>query len=225
MGETVQLTARDGFEFSAYEASPAGDTRGGVVVIQEVFGVNQHIREVCDGYAEAGYVAIAPALFDRVETGIELGYDMDDMTRGVGIARGELDMENTLMDIQAAVDYLSADGPVAVVGYCFGGLMTWLAACHAENVACASGYYGGGIIGFNDQTPAVPTILHFGEKDAHIPMEDVRAIDEAHPDVAVYVYDADHGFNCNHRDSYDADAAKLARQRTLEFFESNLIGG
>ena len=127
-----------------------------------------------------------------------------------------------MADIQAAIDHLAADGRVGVVGYCFGGLMTWLAACNANNVACASGYYGGGIIGFNDSHPKVPTILHFGEHDAHIPMSDVKAVEEAHPDVAVYVYDADHGFNCNHRASFDADAAALAKARTLEFFAQHL---
>lgn len=224
MGEMISLQAADGFELSAYEAAPAGKQIGCVAVIQEVFGVNNHIREVCDGFAEAGYLAVAPAVFDRVEPGIELGYEEADMMKGVGIARGQLEMSNTLMDIQSAVDYLSNQGRVGVVGYCFGGLMTWMAAASMSGIACASGYYGGGIIQANDLEPKVPTILHFGEHDAHIPMEDVRAIDEAHPEVPVYVYDADHGFNCNHRASFSKDASALARQRTLAFFAAHLSG-
>ena len=223
MGQLVSLTSGDGFNFDAYRADPAGEPRAAVLVIQEIFGVNSHIREVCDGYAEAGYVAVAPALFDRVEKGIELGYEGDDMTTGVSIARGKLDPANTMADLQATIDYLGDIGPVGVVGYCFGGLMTWLCACNASGLTCASGYYGGGIAGVADQVPKVPTILHFGEKDAHIPMTDVNEVSEAHPDVAVYVYDADHGFNCDHRASYDADAAALARQRTLDFFSQHLV--
>jgi len=193
-----------------------------VVVIQEIFGVNNHIREVCDGYAKEGYIALAPALFDRVGPGIELGYEGDDMTRGIEIAMGKLEMPNTMSDVQAAIDYLANDGKVGVVGYCFGGLLTWLNAANANNVACASGYYGGGIAKSLDQTPKVPTILHFGELDAHIPMPDVTAIIDAHPEVTVYTYEADHGFNCDHRASYNEAAATLARRRTLDFFAENL---
>lgn len=222
MGEHITLTSSDGFEFSAYEAKPATAAKGSVVVIQEIFGVNIHIREVCDGYAKAGYRAVAPALFDRVSAGIELGYEADDMTQGVELAFSKLEMPNTLADVQAAINYLAQDSKVGVVGYCFGGLLTWLSACNAENLACASGYYGGGIINFNDQTPKVPTILHFGELDAHIPMTDVQAIDEAHPDVTVYAYDADHGFNCDHRASFNAAASTLAAERTLAFFAEHL---
>ena len=222
MGEFIELTAADGFSFAAYEAIPDGEPSGYVVVIQEIFGVNTHIREVCDGYANDGYHVLAPAIFDRVEAGVELGYEGDDMTRGIEIAMGKLQMENTMADVQAAINHLAEKGKVGVVGYCFGGLLTWLCACNAENVTCASGYYGGGIAGANDLTPKVPTILHFGELDAHIPMSDVNAIDEAHPEVPVHVYDADHGFNCNHRASYNEAASVLAKQRSLEFFAAHL---
>ena len=222
MGELVELTASDGHTFSAYKAEPSGTPKGGVVVIQEIFGVNDHIKEVCDGYAQAGYVALAPALFDRVERGIELGYEGDDMTQGVKIAMGTLEMPNTMSDVQAAIDYLAKDGKVGVVGYCFGGLLTWLSAAGANNIACASGYYGGGIAQSIEKAPRVPTILHFGELDAHIPMADVKSIDEAYPEVTVYTYDADHGFNCDHRASYHESASTLARQRTLGFFEHHL---
>ncbi len=222
MGEVIQLTAGDGFQLSAYESAPDGESKGAVLVIQEVFGVNNHIREVTDGYAADGYHALAPAIFDRVEPGIELGYDEDDMMTGVGIARGKLQMENTMADLQAGIDYLSDKGKVGVVGYCFGGLLTWMCAANASGIACASGYYGGGIAQANDLQPQVPTILHFGELDAHIPMSDVKAVDDAHPDVEVYVYDADHGFNCDHRASYNEAAAVLAKQRTLDFFAQHL---
>jgi carboxymethylenebutenolidase len=222
MGDSIELTGADGFTYSAYQAKPSGEPKGRVVVIQEIFGVNNHIREVCDGYAKEGYIALAPALFDRVGPGIELGYEGDDMTRGVEIAMGKLEMHNTMSDVQAAIDYLANDGKVGVVGYCFGGLLTWLSAANANNVTCASGYYGGGIAKSLDQTPKVPTILHFGELDAHIPMPDVKAVIDAHPEVNVYTYDADHGFNCDHRASYNEAAATLARHRTFDFFAENL---
>jgi len=219
---TISLTAADGFQLSAYEAMPSDRVIGCVVVIQEIFGVNNHIREVCDDYAADGYLAVAPAIFDRFQPGIELGYEQDDMIKGVDIARGELLSQNTLHDIQAAIDYLKDKGDVGMVGYCFGGLMSWMAACHATSLVCVSSYYGGGIIQANDLQPRIPTIMHFGELDEHIPMEDVEAIDDAHPDVTVYIYDADHGFNCDHRASYNQTAAILARQRTLDFFEEHL---
>lgn len=222
MNDSIELTGADGFTLSAYLAKPTEEPKGRVVVIQEIFGVNDHIKEVCNGYAEAGYVALAPALFDRVERGIELGYEGDDMTQGIEIAMGTLEMPNTMSDVQAAIDYLARDGKVGVVGYCFGGLLTWLSAASANNIACASGYYGGGIAQSIEKAPKVPTILHFGELDAHISMADVKSIDEAYPEVMVYTYDADHGFNCDHRASYQESASTLARQRTLGFFEHHL---
>lgn len=222
MGNMISLQSADSFSFEAYEAVPDGTPKGYVVVIQEIFGVNVHIREVCDGFAASGYHAVAPAIFDRVEKGVELGYGEDDMARGVEIARGKLNIPDALADLQATIDYLAEKGKVGVVGYCFGGLLTWLAACSLNNVACASGYYGGGIAQQKDLKPRVPVILHFGEKDVHIPMSDVQAIREAQPDVPVYVYSADHGFNCDHRGSYDAEAASLARERTLDLFATHL---
>lgn len=222
MGEHVTLKASDGFALDAWLAMPDGAPKGGVVVIQEIFGVNQHIREVTDGFAAEGYAAIAPAIFDRVEKGVELGYEGDDIMRGAGIARGKLEQANTMKDLQAAIDYIGQYGKVGVVGYCFGGLLTWLCACNASGIACASGYYGGGIAGVANLTPKVPTILHFGEKDAHISMADVNKIKEAHPGMSVYVYDADHGFNCDHRASYDKAASALAKSRTLAFFAEHI---
>ena len=216
------LMSADGFELGAWEALPSSTPRGAVVVIQEIFGVNKHIREVVDGYAAEGYAAIAPQIFDRVERGIELGYEESDMDQGIEIAFSKLQMPNTLGDIQAAVSAASEHGKVGVVGYCFGGLLTWLSACQLDGVAAASSYYGGGVAGQANLTPKCPVIMHFGEKDAHIPMTDVEKIRAAQPNVPIYVYDADHGFNCDHRASYDAESAKLAKERTLAFFAEHL---
>lgn len=219
-----QLRAADGFSLAAAEALPAdpGDAKGGVVVIQEIFGVNAHIREVCEGYAQDGYAVLAPHIFDRVERGVELGYEEADMGRGIDLAFSRLNREQTLLDLQAAVDEAGKYGKVGVVGYCYGGLLTWLSACELEGVACASAYYGGGIAGELGRTAKCPVIMHFGEQDAHIPMADVERIRAALPSVAVHVYPADHGFNCDHRGSHHADSAATARQRTLALFRAHL---
>lgn len=218
----AQLIATDGFTLGAYDAMPKGEARGAVVVIQEIFGVNVHIREVCDGYAADGFVAIAPALFDRVQRGVELGYDQAAMGQGIELAMQKLDQGNALLDLQAAIDEAGRHGKVGVVGYCWGGLMAYLCACRLEGVSAAVGYYGGGIAGVASETPNCPTMLHFGEKDAHISMSDVDKVRSARPEVEVNVYDADHGFNCDHRESYDEAASKLARERTLAFFSQHL---
>ncbi len=222
MGEHTTIASNDGFELGAYVAQPAGRAKGAVVVIQEIFGVNTHIQEVTDGYAAEGYYAIAPKIFDRIERDIELGYEEDDMGRGIDLAFQKLDHAQALADVQAAIQVAGEQGKVGVVGYCFGGLLTWLAACQLDGVAAASSYYGGGVAGQTQLDPKCPIIMHFGELDAHIPMADVEKVKSAHPDVPVYVYDADHGFNCDHRGSYDADSAKVALGRTLEHFEANL---
>ena len=222
MGEQRQLRAIDGFTFGAYEARPEGTAKGAILVVQEIFGVNNHIREVCDGYAQAGYVALAPQIFDRVERDVELGYDDAGMTAGIGIARGKLDTADTLKDLQASIEDLSRHGKVGVVGYCFGGLLTWLAACDLNGVACASSYYGGGVVGEIERSARCPVIMHFGELDAHIPMSDVAQIDAALPDVTVHTYNADHGFNCDHRESFNAEAAAQAKERSLAFFAEHL---
>ena len=222
MGQNIQIECSDGFQLGAYVAEPEGAAQGAVVVIQEIFGVNQHIREVTDGYASAGYYAIAPKIFDRIERDIELGYEEADMGKGIDLAFQQLDQAQALQDLQSAINVAAAHGKVGVVGYCFGGLLTWLSACLLENVAAASSYYGGGVAGQVDKTPRCPIIMHFGELDAHIPMSDVDKVRDAHPDVPVHVYAADHGFNCDHRASYDAPSAELARQRTLDHFSTNL---
>ncbi|MAR28217.1 MAG: carboxymethylenebutenolidase [Gammaproteobacteria bacterium] len=222
MGDQISIKMQDGFELSAYRSMPSAQSKGVVVVIQEIFGVNAHIREVADGYAAQGYSAIAPALFDRIERDIELGYAEADMGKGIELAFQGLEMAQTMQDLQSVVDYGAAQGAVGVVGFCFGGLLTYLSACQLKGVAAASSYYGGGIAGVLDHQPKCPLIMHFGELDAHIPMTDVDKIKEANPRIPVHVYDADHGFNCDHRASYSEQAAELALQRTLAHFDQHL---
>ncbi len=218
-----QLTASDGFTFGAYEALPAGKPKGAVLVIQEIFGVNAHVRAVADGYAQAGYVALAPQIFDRAEANVELGYtDQDEFQKGIKLAFQDLKMPQTLLDLQAGIDALAGYGKVGVVGYCFGGLLTWLSACELKGVVAASAYYGGGIAKEATRAPKCPVMMHFGERDAHIPLTDVETIRAAQPGVQIFVYAADHGFNCDARGSYDAPSAKLALERTLAFFGQHL---
>ena len=222
MGETIQLTAADGHEFGAYRAEPEGEAKGGVVVIQEIFGVNGHIRDVADGYAAEGYLAVAPALFDRFEKGVELGYTPDAIPIGRELkAKGNENLDNVMADVRAAWEAASTAGKVGITGYCWGGFVVWAAACRLDFDA-AAGYYGGGILELNDEAPKCPTILHFGNNDQSIPMEDVDAISAAHPEVSVYIYDAGHGFNCDRRDSYDEESARTALKRTLELFAGNV---
>ena len=226
MGSVVDLSSPDGHGFAAYRAVPEGEPKAGVVVIQEIFGVNEHIRGVADGYAEDGYAVVAPAIFDRVERGVELGYDEAGMGAGMKLAFEQLKIEHALLDLQASIEYaggLSADGKVGVIGYCFGGFLTWLCACDLVGVACASSYYGGGVAGARDKQTKCPVMMHFGELDAHIPLSDVEAVRAAQPDVEIHVYEgADHGFNCEARGSYHAQSAHTARGRTLRFFERHL---
>ena len=211
----IQLTAADGHVLDAYEAGPA-DAAAGIVVIQEIFGVNAHIRDVTDRYGALGFRAIAPALFDRLERGVELGYTADTVPQGRAM-RAAIDWDDTVRDVGAAVEYLSGNGPVGVVGYCYGGSLAWLAA-NALPVAAAVGYYGGQITQFLDRAPEAPVLLLFGEVDYMIPLSDVDEIAKAHPTVPVHVYPgADHGFNCDARDSYHPTAAAQALERTLAF--------
>lgn len=222
MGQHIKLKASDGAEIGAWRADPAGAPRGGVVVIQEIMGVNHHIRAVADLYAAQGYLAIAPALFDRVEPDFEVGYDGPSIQRGMAVV-GKMNFDKTLLDIAAAIEAAGSAGKVGVVGYCFGGTIAWLAACRLAGVAAASCYYGGMIVALKDETPRAPTILHFGALDDHIPLAGVREIEAAHPGLPVYVYDdAGHGFNCDERGSYHAASAALARTRTLQLFRRNV---
>lgn len=224
MGQTITLTGEDGFRLAAYQAEPATTPKGGVVVIQEIFGVNEHIRDVTDGYAAAGYLAIAPALFDRVERGVELGYDAEGIEQGVAIARGKVDFATAITDIATAARAVAHAGKVGVVGYCWGGMLATATAIRSGDVVSAAvGYYGGGAVNLIDRQPAVPLMLHFGENDHAIPLSDVEKMREAWPQAIVHIYEgAEHGFNCDRRGSFNAPAAELARQRTLAFFGEKL---
>ncbi len=218
VGEWLELPCGDGASLSAWRAEPQGTPRGGMVVLQEIFGVNHHIRAVTERYAAEGYLALAPALFDRVETGVELGYDGSDMGRARSL-RARTKLDDTLADIEAAVAAVAGAGEVGVVGFCWGGSLAWLAACRLRGVTAAVGYYGGMIAQHIEEIPRAPVMLHFGAHDKHIPLSDVECIRAAHPETPVYVYDADHGFNCDERSSFDAPSAAAARERTLAFFD------
>ncbi len=226
MGESITLKAADGQSIPAYVARPAGAPRGAVVVLQEIFGVNSHIRAVADGYAAEGYLAVAPSAFQRAKPGVELGYAEEDMKAGFALktAVEALPAPGVLQDIQAAIDYASQAGKVGVVGYCWGGLLTWRSACLLNGLSAAAPYYGGGVTSPEESArqPRVPVMAHFGEQDHWIPMDSVQAFAKAHPEVEVHVYAANHGFNCDQRGSWNADAAQLARQRTLDFFARHL---
>lgn len=227
MPETIQLEAEDGFSFPAYVARPAGAALGAVVVVQEIFGVNAHIRSVADGYAAAGYLAIAPDAFHRVRPGVALGYSPEDIQAGRALkAQVEaLPAPGVLSDLQATVDHARAAGlKVAVVGYCWGGLLAWRGACLPSGVSAAAPYYGGGMTVGVERTrqPQCPVLCHFGAQDHAIALDTVEAFRRAQPAVEVQVYDAQHGFNCDQRGSYDAAAASLARDRTLAFFARHM---
>lgn len=215
----IQLTAADGHVLDAYEVHPDG-AAASIVIIQEIFGVNPHIRSVVDRYASFGYRAIAPALFDRVERGVELDYTAEGIERGRALAVS-VGGEPTMSDVAAAVEHVSGSGPVAAIGYCFGGTLAWLAAGQLP-VAAAVGYYGGQIHSLIDRAPQVPTMLHFGALDHAIPLDHVEQIAHAHPIVPVHVYEgAQHGFSCDARGSYHARSAAIALGRTLEFLDAN----
>ena len=223
MASDISIKSSDGFELGCYSAVPEGDAKAAVVVIQEIFGVNSHIRDVADRYAQNGYRAYAPMLFDRISVGIELGYEEADMGRGIDLAFNQLDLSLVLQDVQATITHAASEGKVGLVGFCFGGLVSWLSAAQLSGLSAVVGYYGGGIAGQLDKKPQCPTMLHFGELDAHIPMSDVESIQSANPQLPVHVYAADHGFNCDQRGSYNAEAAGLAQSRTLEFFAHHLV--
>jgi len=223
MSEFTTLMARDGHEFNAWLAAPPGKPRGAIVVIQEIFGVNAHIRAVTDRYAAEGYVAIAPALFDRVRRGIELGYNPETMKEGFGYVQ-QLQRDKTLLDLGASLAVVKHAGRVGVMGFCWGGRMAYVAACELP-VACGVAYYGGGIAQELAKSPKCPMLYHFGGKDTHIPQSDVEKIRAVDPRGTFYIYpEAEHGFNCDMRGSFNPEAAQLARQRTLAFFAEHLRG-
>lgn len=223
MGEHVALTAADGQILDAYIAQPAGEPLAGLVVVQEIFGVNAHIRSVADGYAKDGFLAVAPALFDRIQPGIELGYDPDGMRQAMSLVP-KIEMEKPVLDVAAALDYAAGvtHKKAGIVGYCFGGTLAWLAATRLLPAA-AVGYYGGRIPNYAAETPTAPVMLHFGKDDAHIPASAVEKVHAAHPEVEIYWYEnAGHAFNRDIGPGYNPEAAKLARRRSLDFLKKHL---
>ena len=228
MGQFIDLTAADGRKIPAYVARPAGPPKGAVVVVQEIFGVNAHIREVADGYARDGYLAVAPSTFQRVQPGVELGYTEADMQQGFGLktAVEALPAPGVMQDLQAAIDWAGKDsgGKVGIVGYCWGGLLSWRSAALLNGMSCAVPYYGGGMTQPEEiaRMPKVPVLAHLSDRDQWVPLDGVEAFKRAHPEVEVHLYPANHGFNCNHRGAWDAPSAQLARERTLAFFARHL---
>ena len=219
----VTLTAADGHQFDAYVAGSNGPPHAAIVLIQEIFGVNQHIRSVADDYAAQGFHVIAPALFDRAERNLELTYEAADMTKGMNAAM-KVGLDAALKDVAASIHYARSglvQAKVGVLGYCFGGTLAWLAATRLDPDV-AVGYYGGRIAQFATETPRCPVMLHFGSKDPHIPASEIAKIKNAHPDLPLFMYDAGHGFNCDQRRDYNAAAATLARERTLDFLRRHL---
>jgi carboxymethylenebutenolidase len=224
VGQDIKLKASDNFELGGYRADPAGPRKGAVVVIQEIFGVNHHIRSVCDRLATEGYVAIAPAIFDRIEPNFTSGYSPDEIT----VARkfvANPDWPAMLLDTQAAIDAVKDAGPVGIIGFCLGGSIAYAAATKLSGLKAAVGYYGGAIVRFADDKPKVPTQLHFGEKDAGIALTDVETIKAKQPDVEIFIYPgAQHGFHCDERASYDKASADIAWPRSMAFFAKHLRG-
>ena len=221
MGNMIELVAADDVRVAAYRAEPQGSPRGGLVVAQEIFGVNSHIRAVCDGFAADGYLVVAPALFDRIRPGVDLGYTPADIAIGRELkAAAAIDL--ALADVAAAQSLVSGAGKTGIVGYCWGGYVAWMAAARLPGFACAVAYYGGGMIEAIGEQPRCPVLMHFGEQDQGIPVAGVERLRAAHPAQQVFLYPANHGFNCDQRGSYDAPAAALARQRTVEFFRKHI---
>ncbi|HWU99737.1 MAG TPA: dienelactone hydrolase family protein [Devosia sp.] len=223
MGDRIKLTATDGFTFNAYRAMPAGTARGGVVVIQEVWGLNGFVRDVVDRFARHGYFAVAPAMFDRVDMGYESENYQAEQFQFIGAMMKKFDHKTALLDVEAAVKEASAGGKVGITGYCFGGAVTWR-ACHAGlGLSAGSGYYGGGVPNYIDLEPMVPLEMHYGAKDTGIPLEQIETLKRRHPNVGVYTYDAVHGFCNSYRPTHFNEAAcKKASARTLEFFHTHL---
>jgi carboxymethylenebutenolidase len=223
MGERIKLTASDGFALNAYRAQPEGQPRGGVVVIQEVWGLNNWIRSVVDRWARHGYLAVAPAMFDRVEYGYESDNYGPDQFVVIGELMKKFDMKTAMLDVEAAVKAAAEGGKVGITGYCFGGRTTWIAAHHGLGITAASGYYGGGVPNYIDLEPTIPLEMHYGDKDKGIPLEQVEQLKARHPAVDIYVYPGDHGFCNSDRPSNFHEAACIkASARSLAFFHKHL---
>ena len=223
MGTQIKLTAADGHQLDAYLAPNASPARGAIVLVQEIFGVNSHIRSVAKDYAAQGFDVIAPALFDRVQPNLELGYNPADMTQGMKAAR-QIGMDAALLDVAASISHAREEWrelKVGVLGFCYGGSLAWLAATRLDPAAAVC-YYGGQIAANAAEMPRCPVMMHFGAKDAHIGPQEIEKIRSAHPDLPLFLYDAGHGFNCDQRKDFEPQSASLARRRTLEFFRKHL---
>ncbi len=221
MSKMIELTASDGHKLSAYRAEPKGKPRGGLIVVQEIFGVNSHIRSVADGYAADGYLVVAPAFFDRVERGLDIGYTPPDIERGRAFIP-KMQWDKVMLDAGAALANIKSSGKIGIVGYCWGGTVSWMAAARLESLACAACYYGGGIPNNAGEKPKCPVMFHWGETDQSIPVDAAKNAAAQHPGAQSFVYPAGHGFNCDQRGSYNAESAKLARSRSLEFFRKHV---
>lgn len=221
MGNHITLKSWDGFEFGAYRADAAGTPKGGLVVIQEIFGVNSHIRNVCDRFAAQGYTSVAPALFDRYAKDFQSGYSPDEIAKAREYIT-KADMTKMLADTQTSLESLQSVGKVGIVGYCLGGSIAFLTSTRLAGASCAVGYYGGMIAKNSAELPKIPTMLHFGETDASIPMADVKVVQEKRKDVETYVYPAGHGFSCDERGSFHEASHKQALDRTMAFFKKHI---
>jgi carboxymethylenebutenolidase len=221
VGKMIELKAADGHKLAAWRAEPKGKPRGALIVVQEIFGVNSHIKSIADGYAADGYLAIAPAFFDRAQRGVDLGYSPADIEVGRTFIP-KLQWDNTMKDAAAALDNVKSAGKVGIVGYCWGGTVSWMGASRLAGLAAAVTYYGGGITANSGEKPKCPVMSHWGETDHAIPLEGVKKFLGEHPEVTSFVYPAGHGFNCDQRGSYHAESAKLARSRSLEFLRKHI---
>lgn len=219
-GHMIQMTMSDGASLGVYQVPPKGARRGGLVLIQEIFGVTEHIKEMADHYADHGYEVLAPAVFDREAPGLQASYSEEDIAKALKVARELHPFALTLADTQTCIDALAPKGPVFITGFCYGGSVAWVAACRCTGLAAASGYYGSLVPQFAGETPKCPTILHFGRHDAGIPLDGVEKVRAAHPEVPVHLYDAGHGFSSDRRKDYHAESAHLAFERTLALFQS-----
>jgi carboxymethylenebutenolidase len=221
MGTMIQLTAADGHKFSAYRAEPAGKPKGAIIVVMEIFGVNSHIKKVTDEYAADGYLAIAPAMFDRVQPGLDIGYTPADIEVGRGIMQ-KMKMDDAMKDVAAAMQNVASAGKIGIVGYCWGGTVAWKAASTLAGIACSVPYYGGGVPGLIGEQPKCPVMFQWGETDQSIPLDKAKEVAAAHKNLIHHFYPAGHGFNCDQRGSFNAESSKLARTRTLEFFAKHV---
>jgi carboxymethylenebutenolidase len=222
MGKHVELTASDGHKFDAYVAEPSGKPKGALIVVMEIFGVNSHIRRVTDEYASDGYLAIAPAFFDRAQKGLDVGYTGADLELARTLMQ-KMNLNDPLKDVEAAKAHIASAGKCAIVGYCWGGSLSFKSACNVNGLACAIAYYGGSIPNLIDEKPKCPVMFHWGETDASIPLDKAKQVADKHKDQTHYFYPgAGHGFNCEQRGSYNTDAAKQARTRTLEFLKKHV---